>query len=143
MASQTRNASINEGGKAVLRTFQGQPSMRRLPLSTENVTASVTFLLLRLHISCFCTRRGGSPGRAGSARRQGSLDGRFVRFREHRGERAGHTRLLHFVLNSWLLGFAFRSSEDPPRGLSTSGDAGRIGSAPVPSPFCLWFLGSS
>ncbi len=31
---------------------------------------------------CSCTGRGGGPGRAGSARRQGSLDGRsrFVRF---------------------------------------------------------------
>ena len=36
------------------------------------------FLLLRCHISCFCTRRGGGPGRAGCARRQGSLDGRCV-----------------------------------------------------------------
>jgi len=52
--------------------------MRRLPLSTENVTAGIAFLLLRRHISCFCTRRGGGLGRAGSPRRQGSFDGRCV-----------------------------------------------------------------
>jgi len=45
-----------------------------------------------------------------------SLDGRsrFVRFREPRGEGAGHTRLLHFALKSWLFGFAFRCFEAPP-----------------------------
>ena len=36
----------------------------------------MAFLFLRLHISCFCTRLGGGAGRAGSARRQGNLDGR-------------------------------------------------------------------
>ena len=46
------------------------PSMRRFPLSTENVTAGMAFLLLRLHLSCFYTRRGGCPGRAGSASRR-------------------------------------------------------------------------
>ncbi len=31
----------------------GQPSMRRLPLSTENLPAGMAFLLLRLHICSF------------------------------------------------------------------------------------------
>jgi len=76
----------------------------------------MAFLLLRLHISCFCTRLGGGAGRAGSARRQGNLDGRsrFVRFEYFRGEGAGHTRLLHFAQKSWLFGFAFRCFEAPP-----------------------------
>ena len=56
----------------------GQPSMRRLPLSTENFTASTVFLLLRLHISASARDAAAVQAARGLARRKGSLDGRCV-----------------------------------------------------------------
>ncbi len=52
--------------------------MRRLPLSTENVPSGSAFSSLSPPYQFLCTRSGGGPGRAGSALRKGSLDGRCV-----------------------------------------------------------------
>jgi len=61
-----------------LWTIYGQPSMRRFPLSTENVTSGMAFCsFASIYAPLHGTRRGG-PGRAGFARRKGSLDGRCV-----------------------------------------------------------------
>ena len=83
--------------------------MRRLPLSTENVTASTAFLLLRLHISASARDEAAVQAARGLARRKGSLDGRsrFVRFKYFRGEGAGRTRLLHFALKALAVWFRF------------------------------------
>ena len=50
----------------------GRPSMRRLSLSTENLTAGIASMLLRRHINSFCTRRVSGPGRTDSVGRQRS-----------------------------------------------------------------------